>query len=198
LPLTSATRPEISALCVGIAEALSSSCCPRESTALCTASPRMVAPKFELLMSNAPPPPPPEPAPAPTRVVPPRDDSPLPSATARISAVLVSIIRAVTATTAFELRLCTPPSPILPSPKPPPPAVVFLSSRPNCVMLPMMIISTPRTFPIFAAVDESARLLFEKFCSPSTFSSAARSITEYLPSLTSFMTSKSEMPLPTS
>src|SRR6266481_6585675 len=53
-------------------------------------------------------------------------------------------------------------------------------------------------FPIFAAVDESARLLFEKFCSPSTFSSAARSITEYFPSLTSFITSKSEMPLPTS
>ena len=52
--------------------------------------------------------------------------------------------------------------------------------------------------PILAAVELSARSLFEKFCSARTFSRAARSMTLYAPSFTSRSTSNSLMPLPMS
>ena len=61
-----------------------------------------------------------------------------------------------------------------------------------------MIASTPSSLPSRAALDGSARSLLEKFCSVISLSSALRSITEYLPSLTSRSTSMSAMPLPTS
>ena len=51
---------------------------------------------------------------------------------------------------------------------------------------------------ILAAVAGLARSLLEKFCSARILSRALRSITEYLPSFTSFSTSMSVMPLPTS
>ena len=83
-------------------------------------------------------------------------------------------------------------------PKTDPPTFVFLSSRPNCVMEPITIASAPISRPIFAAVVESARSLFEKFCSAMILSIALRSITRYWPDLTSFSTSKSATPFPTS
>src|SRR5260370_1136405 len=83
-------------------------------------------------------------------------------------------------------------------PNPPPPTLVLLSSRPNCVMLPITMASTPRMRPNFAAVFESARSLFEKFCSARTLSSALRSMTLYTPPFTNLSTSKSAIPLPTS
>src|SRR5579872_4287530 len=160
----------------------------------------MVLAKFELLMSTPPPPALPPPPPAPISDVPERLDSPLPVTAAKISAVVVSTKRPVIATTALALCFPTPPRPnLLPyPPSPPPPTVVFLSSRPNCVMLPIITASTPRILPSFAAVLESTRSLFPKFCSPRTLSIALRSITEYLPSVTNFCTSMSEIPLPIS
>src|SRR5256886_5615537 len=46
-----------------------------------------------------------------------------------------------------------PKPPMLNPPRPPPvpPILVFLVSLPNCVMLPTMMASTPRSFPILAA-----------------------------------------------
>jgi len=111
--------------------------------------------------------------------------------------VLVSIIRAVTATTAFEFRLCTPPSRSCP-------ARSLRLHRRLFIIAPELRDASDddhihaQHFSDLRRSRRVGRLLFEKFCSPSTFSSAARSITEYFPSLTSFMTSKSEMPLPTS
>ena len=84
-----------------------------------------------------------------------RLDSPLALALARISAVLVSIMRPVICTTAVDFDLLTPPMPKRPvtPPSAPPPTLVFLSSRPNCVMLPMMMASTPNMRAILAALD---------------------------------------------
>src|ERR1035438_10501008 len=60
----------------------------------------------------------------------------------------------------------------------PPPTAVLLSSRPNCVMLPTMMASTPRMRAILAALAGSARSLLEKFCSLMILSSCLRSMTE--------------------
>jgi len=65
-------------------------------------------------------------------------------------------------------------------------------------MLPMMIISTPSTFPIFAAVDESAAIAIRKVLLAEHLFQRGPLDHQYFPSLTSFITSKSEMPLPTS
>jgi len=61
-----------------------------------------------------------------------------------------------------------------------------------------MIVSTPRMRPILEALEGSARSLLLKFCSAMILSRAARSMTRYLPSVTSFWTMRSVMPLPTS
>ncbi len=168
------------------------------STALWVASPRMVLPKLLLPMSTAPPPPPPPPPPAPRSEVPPREDSPVPVTAEMISPVLTLTIRAETATMAFEFLVPMPLALAFATRKPPPPMLVFLSSRPNWVMLPMTNVSTPRSWPILAALVGLARSLLEKFCSARSLSSAARSMTEYWPSLTSFSMSIAEMPLPMS
>ena len=60
------------------------------------ASPRMVEAKLLLRMSTAPPALAPELPPAPSKDVPERCDSPFPVATARISPVFVSTMRALT------------------------------------------------------------------------------------------------------
>src|SRR5258706_528780 len=64
-------------------------------------------------------------------------------------------------------------------------------------MLPRIITSTPRMRPNFAAAMGSARSLFEKFCSLSSRSSAARSMTSALPPCTRRVTSSSATDLPT-
>src|SRR5262249_30622666 len=125
LPLTSATIPEYSDFTVGMDPALESSWSPVDLTAAITASPRIVLAKLELLVSKAPAPPPPPPPPAPTREAPLRLDWPSPVTAARISAVLVSTMRALMLQTALESRFCTPPRPNLPSPYPAPPTVVL-------------------------------------------------------------------------
>src|SRR5208282_1681290 len=197
-PVASATSPEITSVRVGIFSASSSSLLPTSSTALCVASPRMVFAKLLLPMSKPPPPPPDHPPPPPNRAVLERVDSPKPCTEARISPVETLITRAVIPTTALALLVPTPPMPKRPRPYPPPPTLVCWSSRPNCVIEPMTMASTPSTLPIFAAVLESARSLFEKFCSARILSSAERSISRYLPSFSSLSTSMSEMPLPMS
>ena len=121
---------------------------------------------------------PPQPPPPPVIEVLLRLDSPLPSATARISAVSMLTTRAVKPTMALLSFWPKPPIPTLPSPAPTPPMPVFFVSFPNCVMLPTMIASTPSSLPIFAAELGSARSLFEKFCSARILSSALRSMTE--------------------
>src|SRR5947209_3360623 len=78
LPLTSATRAFTSTLRVGRLPAAAVSCVPVETTDLFTASPRMVWPKFELLISKAPTPPPPPPPPPPSSEVPERVECPSP------------------------------------------------------------------------------------------------------------------------
>src|SRR3984893_13454608 len=199
-PLTSATSPDTETFTVGRFPAAESSCVAVSKTAACTASPKIVCPKLLLPISKAAPPPLPPPAPAPISEVPERCDSPFPVTAAKISPVVVFTKRAVMPTTALDFFVQIPPIPNLDPypPYPPAPILVCGSSRPNCVMLPMMMASTPSILPIFAAVEASARSLFEKFCSPSTLSRALRSITEYFPSCTSFCTSMSEIPLPTS
>ena len=197
-PLTSATRPDTSTLRVGRLAAEVSSWVAVVVTAWITASPIMVSAKLLLLISKKPPPPPPLPPPAPSSEVPERLDSPSPVTAARISPVVVSTSLAVMPHTALACFTFAPPSPKGPLPKPTPPTEVLLSSRPNFVMEPTIIASTPRMRPILAAVDASARSLLEKFCSARILSSALRSITEYLPLCTSRCTSMSEMPLPTS
>src|SRR5579883_3231252 len=64
------------------------------------------------------------PPPPPISLVSLRVDSPLPVTAAMISAVEVLIIRALMATTAFDLPIPTPPSPKRPRPYPPPPTFV--------------------------------------------------------------------------
>ena len=66
--------------------------------------------------------------------MPPREDSPVPVTAEMISPVLTLTMRAETATTAFEFLVPMPPRPYL-EPKPPPPMLVCLSSRPNWVMV---------------------------------------------------------------
>src|ERR1035441_4504283 len=98
----------------------------------------MVFPKLELRISRPPPPELPQLPPDPTTPVPLRDSSPWPCTLARISAVDVSIMRAVMVHTAVALEVLTPPIPkrlSVPDAAPPPTAVL-LSSRPNWVMLP--------------------------------------------------------------
>src|SRR6202030_358811 len=199
-PLTSATSPDTETFTVGRFPAAVSSCVAVSATAACTASPKIVCPKLLLPISSPAAPPLPPPAPAPISDVPDRCDSPFPVTAAKISPVVVFTKRAVMPTTALDFLVPIPPSPNLDPypPYPPPPILGCWSSRPNCVMLPMMMASTPRILPIFAAVEASARSLLEKFCSPSTLSSALRSITDYVPSCTSLYTNMSEMPLPTS
>ena len=86
--------------------------------------------------------------------------------------------RAVRPTIALVDFWLKPPMPTRPSPAPTPPTPVFFVSLPNCVTLPTTIASTPSSRPIFAADVESARSLFEKFCSARIRSSTLRSITE--------------------
>src|SRR5580704_153800 len=115
-PETSATNPFTISFSLGIFPAASSSCVPVSSTALWTASPRMVLAKLLLPMSRPPPPPPLQPPPPPSNAVLERVDSPLPVAEARISPVDTLMIRAVIPTTALALLVPTPPSPNLPKP----------------------------------------------------------------------------------
>ena len=148
------------------------------STAARVASPMIVPPKFELPIVNAPPTAPPPVATPPMSDVPDRLDSPCPVATPRISAVVVLTTRASMFTTALAVLRPIPPSPMPPTRTPAPPMPSFLSSRPNCVMLPMMIASTPRMRASCTALVGSARPLCWKFCSCRMRSSCLRSITE--------------------
>src|SRR6516162_1377890 len=116
LPETSATRPFTSSLIVGTFSTAESSCVPVSSTALCTASPRIVLAKLLLPMSSEPPPPPLQPPPPPRSDVLERVDSPAPVTAATISPVDVLTIRALMPTTALALLVPTPPRPNLPSP----------------------------------------------------------------------------------
>ena len=119
------------------------------STDTFTASPMIVFWKLLLPKSTLPPPKPPQPPPPPVSDVLVRFDSPMPSATARISPVSTLIRRAVRPTMALLSLLAEAAEPIRPSPPPTPPMPVFLVSLPNCVMLPTMIASTPSSLPIF-------------------------------------------------
>src|SRR5262249_6321599 len=127
---------------------------------------------------TAPPPHPCQLLPPPSNEVLSRDDSPLPSATAMISAVSMLMMRESTATTALLDLWPKPPMPYPPQPPPPPPIFVFLLSLPNWVTLPTIIASTPSSLPSLAAELGLARSLLEKFCSARILSIALRSITE--------------------
>ena len=82
-------------------------------------------------------------------------------------------MRAVIPTFALLLTRLPPPStPRVRRLRGPEPTATADSSTLNWVTEPTTIASTPSTRPIAAAVFESARLLFEKFCSFNTWSSA--------------------------
>ena len=113
----------------------------------------MVAPKLLLCISMPAPPPEPPPAPAAHQRGAGARGLALPrSHSDNLGRLRVDHARLI-ATAAFDSFFSTPPMPTrLPNPpKAPAPTPVFLSSRPNCVMLPMMMASTPSTLPSFAA-----------------------------------------------
>lgn len=82
---------------------------------------------------------PPPPPPAPARRSPLRFDVPSPFALARISPVVVSIMRAAIATLAFPFAVPTLPMPYL-APNPPAPTLLLLFSVPNFVTEPTMVL----------------------------------------------------------
>ena len=136
------------------------------STAAFTASPMIVLWKLLLPKFTLPAPKPPQPPPPPVNEVPMRLDR-LQDLRRRQGFQPVSTLttRAVRPTIALLSLTLTPPRPNRPRPAPTPLTPVFFVSFPNCVTLPTMMASTPSSLPIFAAEEESARSLLEKFCS---------------------------------
>ncbi len=139
------------------------------------ASPRTVSRKFDEPIAKSPP----RWFAAPPSARPLRLDVPSAFATAMISPVVVSTIRAAIATVALPFFVPTSPTPNLPPPHAPAPIFIPLSSIPNLVIEPRMMYFTPSALPILAtcAADGSARSLFEKFCSAMITSRRLRSMT---------------------